>query len=76
MSQDKFEQFKTMFAERFPGKDLSEGNALKDLGLDSLDVVEMCLDLEDKFGIAFDGEDLAEVQTVGDLFGAVKAKLS
>ena len=50
--------------------------SLKDLGLDSLDVVEMCLDLEDRFGVQFETSELASFKTVGDLFASVEKKLA
>ena len=72
---DKMEQFKEMFAERLGIKKIDESKSLKELGLDSLDIVEMCLDAEDKFGIEFATEELSSYKTVSDLFAAVEAKL-
>jgi len=76
MSQTKMEQFREMFAERLGVKNVDESKSLRDLGLDSLDVVEMCLDLEDRFGVSFETEELSSFKTVHDLFGAVEAKLN
>ncbi len=75
MAETKFEQFRAMFAERLGVKKVDESKSLKDLGLDSLDIVEMCLDLEDRFGISFQTEELSSFKTVADLYGAVKKKL-
>ena len=72
---DKMEQFKEMFAERLGIKKIDETKSLKELGLDSLDIVEMCLDAEDKFGVSFETEELSTYKTVSDLFRAVEAKL-
>ena len=41
MSQTKMEQFREMFAERLGVKNVDESKSLRDLGLDSLDVVEI-----------------------------------
>ena len=76
MSQTKMEQFREMFAERLGVKNVDETKSLRDLGLDSLDVVEMCLDLEDRFGVSFETEELASFKTVSDLFKAVESKLN
>ena len=76
MSQTKMEQFREMFAERLGVKNVDESKSLRDLGLDSLDVVEMCLDLEDRFGVSFETEELASFKTVSDLFKAVESKLN
>lgn len=75
MSQTKMEQFKEMFAERLGVKNVDETKSLRDLGLDSLDVVEMCLDLEDRFGVTFETEELSAFKTVSDLYRSVQAKL-
>ncbi|MCR5348152.1 MAG: acyl carrier protein [Bacilli bacterium] len=75
MAQTKMEQFREMFAERLGVKNVDENKSLKDLGLDSLDIVEMCLDLEDRFGVSFETEELSSFKTVADLFRSVEAKL-
>ena len=75
MSQTKMEQFREMFAERLGVKNVDESKSLRDLGLDSLDIVEMCLDLEDRFGVNFETEELSSFKTAADLFRAVEAKL-
>ncbi|HBS02387.1 MAG TPA: hypothetical protein DEA63_00725 [Firmicutes bacterium] len=49
---------------------------MKDLGLDSLDVVEMCLTLEDRYGIQFETEELSSIKTVSDLYSSIESKLS
>ena len=76
MSQTKMEQFREMFAERLGVQNVDESKSLRDLGLDSLDVVEMCLDLEDRFGVSFETEELSSFKTVSDLFAAVEKKLN
>ena len=75
MSQTKMEQFREMFEERLGVKNVDETKSLRDLGLDSLDIVEMCLDLEDRFGVSFETEELSSFKTVADLYRAVEAKL-
>jgi len=76
MSENKMEEFRQMFADRLGVKKVDESKSLKDLGLDSLDVVEMCLDLEDRFGVQFETSELASFKTVGDLFASVEKKLA
>ncbi len=76
MSQTKMEQFREMFAERLGVKKVDESKSLRDLGLDSLDIVEMCLDLEDRFGVNFETEELSSFKTVADLFQAVEKKFA
>lgn len=75
MANQKMEEIKTMFAERMNLEEVKETQSLKDLGLDSLDVVEMCLDLEEKYGIQFTTEELTSFKTIGDLFNSIEKKL-
>ncbi len=75
MANQKMEEIKAMFAERMNLEEVKETQSLKDLGLDSLDVVEMCLDLEEKYGIQFTTEELTSFKTIGDLFNSIEKKL-
>lgn len=48
-----------------------EKNFQTDLGADSLDTVEICMGLEDEFGIEIPDERWEPVQTVGDAIALV-----
>lgn len=39
----------------------------QDLKADSLDLIEIIMDMEEEFGLHIDGEDFSEIRTVGDL---------
>ncbi|WP_099224319.1 acyl carrier protein [Listeria costaricensis] len=43
-----------------------EASFKDDLGADSLDVVELVMELEDEFGVEISDDDAAEIATVGD----------
>ena len=75
MANAKMDEIRKMFAERVHLPKVDESKSLKDLGLDSLDVVEMCLDLEDKYGIQFSTDELSSFKTVGDLLSSIETKL-
>jgi acyl carrier protein len=47
-----------------------------DIGLDSLDVVELTLALEERYGIEIPDEDLENVATVRDAIELIEAKTS
>lgn len=46
-----------------------------DLGLDSLAVMEVVADIEDKFELTIDDEDLRAVATIGDVVSAIETRL-
>ncbi len=75
MSAEEMAKIREMFVERLHVKKVEDSQTLQELGLDSLDVVELCLDLEDKYGITFSTEELGSFKTVGDLFNAIDKKL-
>ena len=59
------------------GADITEATDFKDdLGLDSLDIVELLLQLEEEYGIHFDDVDMTNITTVQDLLDAIEAQLN
>jgi acyl carrier protein len=40
---------------------------VNDLGIDSLDMVEIIMGTEEKFGVKIDDDKIREIKTVGDL---------
>lgn len=71
----KMEEIRKEFANRVHLDSVDDKKTMKELGLDSLDVVEMCLDLEDKYGIQFETDELSGIKTAGDLFAQIEKKL-
>lgn len=47
---------------------------VKDLGADSLDVVEMLMGLEEEYGITVPEEDAINIKTVGDIINLIESK--
>lgn len=45
---------------------------VKDLGADSLDVVEMLMSLEEEFSISVPEEDAVNIKTVGDIIKLIE----
>ena len=44
-----------------------ETNIAKDLGADSLDVVELLVAIEDEFSVEVPDEEIENIKTIGDL---------
>lgn len=62
-----FENVKKALAKQFeldPDTITLDTSLIDDIGADSLDVVELVMDLEDSFGISISDEDAAELYTV------------
>ena len=62
-----FDNVRNALAEQFEVDAESitmETSLIDDLGADSLDVVELIMELEDMYGIAISDEDAAELYTV------------
>ncbi len=72
------EAMKERLAERgIEGDNVTMDSKLSDdLGLDSLDTVEVTLGLEEKFGIDIDDSELEDVETVGDAVNLIEKKIS
>lgn len=56
-----------------PEKITLEASLAEDLGADSLDAVEVIMDLEDKYGITIDDEAAKSIKTVKDLVDYIEA---
>lgn len=52
----------------------SESRLVDDLGIDSLDLVAVYLDIQDATGVIIEDEDIARLQTVGDVVAYVQAR--
>lgn len=53
-----------------------EASFREDLGADSLDVVELVMELEDEFDMEISDEDAEKIATVGDAITYIQGKVS
>ncbi|MEI3424711.1 MAG: acyl carrier protein [Christensenellales bacterium] len=51
-----------------------ESRLIEDLKADSLDVVELIMDLEQQYGIEIPDDDLPNIHTVGDIVNYINKK--
>jgi acyl carrier protein len=73
-----FERVKQIVAEfaAVPPNEIRETHLLlEELGLDSLDLVECSMEVEEEFGISVPDEMVEQVKTVGDIADGVMALL-
>lgn len=72
-----FEEMKEIIAEQLNCDEavITETISFKDdLGADSLDLFELVMALEEKYGIEIPAEELAELTTVGSVMNYLKDK--
>ncbi len=65
-----FEKVREMLAKQLnlsADKITLESDVVKDLGADSLDVVELLISLEDDYGVSIPEDDIVNVRTVKDI---------
>ncbi len=75
---DTFEQVKTIIVDLLavdPDKVTKEARFREDLEADSLDLVEMIMEFEDKFGGEISDEDAQKITTVGDAVAYLEKKM-
>lgn len=65
--QDTAQKIKTIVAEQLGIKpdDMNEQATMESLGADSLDRVEIVMNIEEKFGISINDEEAEKLQTIG-----------
>jgi acyl carrier protein len=73
-----FDDVKEVVLDKLPGaeaeKVVPEAKFIEDLGADSLEIVELVMGLEDKFGITISDEDAEGIRTVQDAVSYITSK--
>ncbi len=73
--EEIYEQVKDILVERLDvdEADVSETASLRDdLKADSLDLVELIMDLEERFGVKISDDDAQKIGTVGEAVGFIE----
>lgn len=77
MSQNLFEEVKKIVVEKLQVDEKQvtlEASFIEDLGADSLDTVELVMDLEEHFGIEIPDEEAEKLKTVKDAVDYITKK--
>ena len=72
-----FEKIRDIIANQLgidPGTIKPESKLVDDLKTDSLDIVELIMDLEQEFDVEIPDEELPKIQTVADIIGYLEKK--
>ena len=64
-----------IIAKRCNVENLKEEDELSAVGLDSLDLVEVMLEIEEKFNIEFDNNEIEEVKVLKDVLDLISKKI-
>ena len=64
----------TLLSEKVDVSQLKEDDLLTGLGLDSLDLVEIMLTIEDRLGVEFTSEEIANLSTIKDVVKLIETK--
>ena len=70
-----FETVKAMIAEQLkvdPATITPESRLMEDLKADSANIMVMIMDLEDRFGITVEDDQIMKLRTVGDVVNYIK----
>ncbi|GEO25157.1 acyl carrier protein [Alicyclobacillus acidoterrestris] len=76
MANDTFDRVKKIIVDRLSvdeDKVTMEATFKDDLGADSLDIVELIMELEDEFDLEISDEDAEKISTVGDVVTYISA---
>ena len=73
-----FDRVKEIIAEQMniPESKISlDTDIIKDLGADSLDIVEMLMNLENEWGLVIDDEDVPKLQKIKNVVAYIEAHI-
>ena len=73
---NKETELENLIKEKLNVSSIDRDATIATYGLDSLDVVEFLLDLEDRYNVAFSAEETKDLKTVGELFDLILNKIN
>jgi len=73
-----FDKIKSIIVDQLDADEADvtmEANIQDDLGADSLDVVDLVMNIEEDFDIEIPDEDVENIKTVGDIVKYIESKI-
>ena len=67
-----FDQINEKLQPKLKGKELTLESTFKDLGIDSLDLVDLVFELEEELGVTFEDDELAGLKTCKDVVALIE----
>ena len=64
-----------ILSKRVDVSNLKEEDSLTQLGLDSLDLVEVMLEIEDALGVEFDSDEIGNLTTLKSVLDLINTKI-
>lgn len=64
------------FSNVVSDKEITKETEIKALGIDSLDLVESLMAMEEELGIQFSDEEMLSFKTVGDVYSVIESKIN
>ena len=73
-----YDRIRTYLSQQLdiPVEEISRDTTFESLHLDSLDMMEMVMDMEEELGVDFEMEGEMKLETVGDLADFIEDKLA
>lgn len=71
--KEKLEKIITKISKN---KTITPETSLKELGLDSLDLVEVLMEVEEELDIQFEEDEMLNLKTVQDVYNSIESKIS
>lgn len=74
--EDIYDKLSSILTDTFgvPSDEIAPDVTFESLSLDSLDLVELTLAVEEELGVKIEDEELEDIRTVGDAVAAVQRK--
>ena len=73
-----FEELKAIIVDQMginPDEITMDTDIIKDLSCDSLDMVEMLMTVESKYGFEVDDSDVSDLATIGDVVKYIESRI-